>query len=182
MKNYLLSLMVVSFVFVSCGGGGKSGEAANDSTNVASAKASTTQEYDLTANGIPVVVTGPVGAEIIKGIGNSESEGLKIVNYVVQKDLFKLDVTYTTGSEFTAEELMNDAKELAKEEEGFVEIVSEETNGFIYKIKTEEGDDFNFYYLLLKDGNPIEFESGLNMENYTLDQIKALLEAAKIAK
>jgi hypothetical protein len=180
MKKILIILMVVSFVFVNCGGGNKTGETASDSTKVASEK--TTQEYDLSANGIPVIITAPIGAEVKTGIGNTESEGLKFINYIVEKDVFKLEVTYTTGSEFTKEELINDAKDIAKEDKDFVEMVSEEPNGFIYKLKNDEGDDYNFFYLLLKDGKPIEFESGLNMENYTLDQIKTLMEAAKIAK
>jgi hypothetical protein len=115
-------------------------------------------------------------------MGNMEMEGIKAVNYVVDKGAFKLDISYTTGSEYTLEEMMTDAKSLASEEEGFVEIVSEESNGFIYKKNGEYGEDYNFYYVNFKDANPIEFGSGLNMENYTLDQIKVLFDAAKAAK
>jgi hypothetical protein len=183
MKHYVMILMVFMFaILVGCGGSASSDKTGNDSTAVSTSGSSTSQEYDLSSNGIPVKVTGPANAAIVKGMGNSDKDGLKLINYVVEKDAFKLEATYTVGLESTPKELMDDAKSLAKGDEGFVQIVSEEPNGFIYKLKNDAGEDYNFYYFLIKDGKSIEFEAGLNNDNYTLDQVKTLFEAAKKAK
>jgi hypothetical protein len=183
MKHYFTILMAITFaITVGCGGKSSSDKTENDSTAVSNSAITGTQEYDLSSNGIPVIVPGPAGAKIVKGIGNIDKDGLKLVNYVVEKDDFKLEATYTLGLESTAQELMDEAKSSASSETGFVQIVSEEPNGFIYKLKTEDGEDFNFFYFIIKDGKSVEFESGLNFENYTLDQIKTLFEAAKKAR
>ncbi len=182
MKNYFLGLIVFALAFLIACGGGETSENTDNNENVENIDEKATAEYDLNSNGIPVVVTCPAGAEVKKGMGNAELDGIKTINYEVVKDDFKLDVTYTTGDEYAKEDLLADAKELAKEEDGFVEFVSEEDLGFIYKLKTEDGDDYSFYYLLLKDAQPIEFGKGFSLSVFTLDQIKKLYEVAKSAK
>jgi hypothetical protein len=184
MKHYVMILMVFMLaIVVGCGGSASSDNTGNDSTTVSNSGSSTSQEYDLSSNGIPAIVPGPAGAEIVKGSGNFESNGLKTINYVVEKDAFKLEATYTIGVELSPKELMDDAKSSASGEKGFVQIVTEEPKGFIYKLKNDEGEDYNFYYFLIKDGKSVEFEAGLNDEgNYTLEQVKTLFEAAKKAK
>jgi hypothetical protein len=183
MKQYFMILMAFVFATIfGCGGGSSSDKTGNDSTAVSNSGSSTSQEYDLSSNGIPVIVTGPAGAKIVKGMGNADKDGLKLINYVVEKEAFKLEATYTIGLESTPKELMDDAKSLASGEEGFLQIVSEEPNGFIYKLKNDSGEDYNFYYFLIKDGKSIEFEAGLNTDNYTLEQVKKMYEAAKKAK
>ncbi len=184
-SNYFQGLIAIAFVFVvACGGNNNSLSNATksdkDSTENTSNKLTAT--YDLTAKGIPVIITGPAGAEVKTGMmGNSELEGLKISNYEIDKDAFKLDVTYTIGGPSSKEELITTAKELATGEENFDGFVSEEEFGFIYKLKTDGGSDYRFYYLIIKD-NPIEFSTGLNLADYTLEQVKTMYEAAKSAK
>jgi hypothetical protein len=183
MKNYFLSLMVfVLTILVACGGGETKETTDNSETTTETVDENATAEYDLNANGIPVVVTCPAGAEVKKGMGNAEIDGVKTINYEVAKDDFRLDVTYTTGAEYAKNELLADAKQFAKEEDGFVEFVSEEDLGFIYKLKTEDGDDYSFYYLLLKNAEPIEFGKGFSLSVFSLEQIKELYEVAKAAK
>jgi hypothetical protein len=99
----------------------------------------------------------------------------------IVKDDFKLDVNYT-NAEYDKAELLADAKQFAQEEEDFAEFVLEEEMGFIYKLNTEDGEDYSFYYLLMKDDKPIEFGTGLSFTTYKLDQVKEMYEAAKAAK
>ena len=115
-------------------------------------------------------------------MGNAEMDGVRTINYEVVKDMFKLDVTYTNDEGYDKAELLATAKNFAREEEEFVEFVSEEDLGFIYKLKTEDGDDYSFYYLLLKDTKPIEFGKGFSLSVFSLEQIKELYAAAKTAK
>ncbi|MDF1548961.1 MAG: hypothetical protein P1P88_14140 [Bacteroidales bacterium] len=77
---------------------------------------------------------------------------------------------------------MEIARLSATESEGFDGFVSEEEFGFIYKFKKENADDYGFYYLLIKDNQPIEFETGLNYSPYTLEQVKKIYQAAKTAR
>jgi len=184
MKNYLLSFVVIAMAFIVACGGSENTENTENNTEITADNTdeSGPVEYDLNANEIPVVVIAPAGAEVSEGMGNAEMDGIRTINYEVVKDEFKLDVTYTTGAEYNKEELLADAKQFAKDEEGFVEFVSEEELGFIYKLKTEDGDDYSFYYLLLKDNQPIEFGKGFSLSEYSLDQIKELYEVAKAAK
>lgn len=183
MKNYFLSFVVVTMGFLmACGAGESTENTANikGTTGVANEKA--TADYDLSSNEIPVIVTGPAGAEVKRGMGNAEIDGIRTINYELVKDMFKLDVTYTSGAEYDKAELLSNAKQYATEEEGFVEFVSEEELGFIYKLKTEDGEDYSFYYLLLKEAQPIEFSTGFSLSTYNLEQVQALFEAAKTAK
>ena len=184
MKNYFLSLIVIAMLFVvACGGNEKKDtDNGNDDTEVGTDQ-SKTAEYDLSSNEIPVIVTGPAGAEVSKGMGNAEMDGERTINYQIVKDNFKLDVTYTTGGEYTKEEVYATAKEITEEEEGFVEFISKDEDGFIYKLKTDDGDDYGFSYIYINNKKePIEFGKGFSLSNFTLDQIKELYEAAKTAK
>ncbi|MDH5415569.1 MAG: hypothetical protein OEW87_15640, partial [Flavobacteriaceae bacterium] len=142
-------------------------------------------EYDLTSKGIPVIITGPAGAEIKDGIGNMEFDGIKTINYNITKGNFNLSVTMTDEDteEGYAAELLSDAKMYVEEEDNFRGYIKEEANGFIYKIETEDGDDYNFYYQFEKGSRIIEFEAGLNIfSEYTLEEIETIYSAAKTAK
>ena len=179
MKNYFLSIVVIVMGFLVACGGSNPDKTKNDQETTTNESATT--EYDLTANEIPVIVNAPAGAEIKKGIGNGEIDGIRTIDYEVVKGAFKLDVNYTV-SDYDKAELLTDAKQFAKEEEGFAEFVSEEEMGFIYKLNTEDGEDYSFYYLLMKNNKPIEFGTGLSFVPFTLDQVKVMYEAAKAAK
>lgn len=184
MKNYLLSFVVIAMAFtIACGGSENTENTGNNTeTTVDNTTETGSVEYDLSANEIPVIVTAPAGAEVKKGMGNAEMDGVRTINYEVVKDMFKLDVTYTNDEGYDKAELLATAKNFAREEEEFVEFVSEEDLGFIYKLKTEDGDDYSFYYLLLKDTKPIEFGKGFSLSVFSLEQIKELYAAAKTAK
>lgn len=138
---------------------------------------------DISEMGIPVTFDAPLGAEVNEGLGMAEMEdGTKQYNFEVSSDNFILDVTmFDENLEMSIEEFVADAKELAMEEEGFVGIISEETSGFVYQLDNEEGTDYSFYYVFVKDNKAIEFATGLNFSNYSLEEVTKLFEAAKTA-
>ena len=182
-QSILLSVLIVAmFSFYACNG---EKQQTND-TQVASVEQPSSQEtamseFDLSDRGIPIKVKAPVNVEIKKGMGAGEMDGAKIYSCLLQKDKFRLEIDmWDAQIENTVPELIQDHKDIVIEDEGF-EIVKEEENGFIYKTKNEDGDNFNFYYVKMKDQKAIEFGSGLNFSNYTLEQIETLYEAAKNA-
>ena len=172
-------------IILSIGCGAASNDGATESNNEEDAVTLENADYDLTSKGIPVIITGPSGAEIKEGLGNMEFEGFKEINYNVTKDKFDLSVSMSNivAEEGYAAELLSDARMFAEEDEDFGGFIKEEANGFIFKIKTEDGDDYNFYYQFEKDAKVIEFEAGLNIfSEYTLEEIETIYGAAKTAK
>lgn len=162
-KFLLISIFLIS-IFFSC----------NKSDKVS---------LSLTDKGIPVTITVPEDYEISDGIGNADFEGVQYMNFVVKKDKFILDIFMPKESPTgKLEDYLKRAKEQAKQENGFAEFVLEEKAGFIYKIKTSEGFDYNFNYTIIKENRAIEFVAGLNFSDYTLPEIKKIYEAAKTAK
>ncbi len=171
-----LSLILITAVLtsfsVSCGGG---------SSSLADMKLS---ELNLADKGIPVTIQAPEGAEIKDGMFMGEFGGIKMLDYEIVKDEFVMEISMDDSEETrTVEEIVNDAKETAQTEEGFVEIVKEETNGFIYKVKTDDYEDYKFHYVLMKDGKAIEFTEGLKLfTEFTLKDAETLYNIAKNAK
>lgn len=140
-------------------------------------------EIDLSNKGIPVSITAPADATLSEGIGQAEYEGVKYFNYVVKKKSFILDIQMADEEPVgNIDDYISRAKELAKNEDGFKDFIVEEDSGFIYRTKTDYGEDFNFNYIIFKENRAIEFSAGLNYENYTEKQIKMLYEKAKTAK
>ncbi|MCI5055848.1 MAG: hypothetical protein MRY83_07045 [Flavobacteriales bacterium] len=137
-------------------------------------------QVDLSSNGIPVKVDAPAGATISKGMLNGEFDGVKTYNYEVKKGQFILDVSMSDEDMWQdAEGYMNDAMDIADDEDGF-ELVSKESNGFIYKYSIDGDPDYNFYYLKIKNNRAIEFEAGLNMmAEFSLDDVKKMYSSAK---
>jgi hypothetical protein len=137
-------------------------------------------QVDLSSKGIPIKISSPAGATVNNGMGMAEMDGVKTINYEVKKGSFILDVSMDDEDMWQEpSEYLSDAKEFASEEEGF-ELISEEANGFIYKLSIDGDPDYNFYYLKTKNNRAIEFEAGLNMTaEFTLDQVKRMFTVAK---
>ena len=143
---FLLVAVLTGFS-VSCGGG--------SSSSLADMKLT---ELNLADKGIPVTIQAPEGAEIKDGMFMGEFGGIKMFDYEIVKDEFVLEVSMDDTEETrTAEEIISDAKETAQTEDGFVEFIKEEPNGFIYKVKTDDYEDYKFHYVLIKDNSAIEF-------------------------
>ncbi len=172
--SLFLIIAVISGFSVSCGGG-------SSSDSLADMKMT---EIDLTEKGIPVKFQAPEGAEIKEGMFNGEFGGVKMLDYEIVKDEFSLEVTMDDSEETrTLEEIVNDDKETAKSDEGFVEFVKEEPNGFIYKVKTDDYTDYKFTYVLMKNNKAIEFSEGLKLfSEFTQKDAETLYNIAKNAK
>ncbi len=141
-------------------------------------------ELNLADKGIPVTIKAPEGAEVKEGMFMGEFGGIKMLDYEIVKDEFVMEISMDDTEETrTIEEIVSDAKESAQEEEGFAEFIKEETNGFIYKVKTDEYEDYKFYYVMMKDGKAIEFGEGLKLfTEFSLKDAETLYNIAKNAK
>ncbi|MFO7789235.1 MAG: hypothetical protein ACQES1_11465 [Bacteroidota bacterium] len=189
--SFLVSLFLV-IGMTSCGGG--DGEDQNDTgdeqANVSETKADETKDaedagsvtIDLTDMSVPLKIEVPDGVEVNEGMMMGEFDGVQTYNYELKKDDWVMDVTMMDEDPYTDKEgYIADYKDIVKSMEGFEEIVEEGENGFIYKVTNEDGEDYNFYYVVLKDDRAIEFEAGLKFTNFTLDEVKSMYEAAKSA-
>lgn len=189
--NILVSLFLV-IGMTSCGGGGETDkdDTKDDQANVSETKsetAETTEEVgsmtiDLTDMSVPLKVDVPEGVEVNEGMMMGEFDGVKTYNYELKKDGWIMDLTMMDESPYTDKVgYMADYKDIVKSMDGFKEIIEEGENGFIYKVTNEDGEDYNFYYVVFKDDRAIEFEAGLKFTNFTLDEVKSMYEAAKSA-
>ncbi len=177
-KFYFLLLAIAVF-FSYCG---SSSSENNEDEDIQKTFGENYTKYDLSEYEIPVIVAAPIGAKVSAGVGNGAFGGVKTINYEVVKDDFVLDVNHIVGAKYSLEDLMTSEKLFAEELEGFAGFVVEEENGFIYKVNTEEGDDYGFYYVLFKDEQPVEFGVGFSYSSFTLEQVKKMYKAAKAAK
>ena len=170
---FLLTAVLAGFS-VSCGGG-------SNSNSLADMKLT---ELNLSDKGIPVTIQAPEGAEIKDGMFMGEFGGIKMMDYEIVKDEFVMEVSMDDAEETrTVEEIVNDAKETAQTEDGFVKFVKEEANGFIYQVKTDDYEDFKFHYVLIKDKKAIEFTEGLKLfTEFTQKDAEILYNIAKNAK
>jgi len=168
-----LGIVVLAGFIVSCGG--------KKSKSLAEMKLT---ELNLADKGIPVTFKAPEGAEIKNGMFMGEFGGIKMLDYEIVKDEFVLEVSMDDAEETrTTEEIISDAKETAQTEDGFVEFIKEETNGFIYKIKTDDYEDYKFHYVLMKNNKAIEFTEGLKLfTEFTKEDAETLYNITKNAK
>ncbi len=185
-RLFLMIVFIATFAIFGCSSTDNGNNTNADTTEANTDEVtpeSKTIEINLADKGIPVTVTAPTGSEVKKGIANGEFDGVKFMNYYITKDDFILDAMMEDSDlESSVTELLADSKQLAQEEDGFSEIVKEETNGFIYKLKADGADDYNFCYILIKDKRAIEFSAGLKFSEFSLENIEILYEAAKNAK
>ena len=188
--SILVSMLFV-MLLVSCGGGestkdDEKAKTEDNAANVSEANESTEivmTNIDFTEQSIPITMDVPEGAEVTEGMLNGEFGGINLLNYEVSKDGWILDVSMMDDEPYGAkEDYIHDAKDFALETEGFVEIVEEDENGFIYKLENEDGDEYNLYYVIIKDNRAIEIEEGLKFTNYTLEEIQSMYKAAQSAK
>ncbi len=143
-----------------------------------------TVELNLADKGIPVKINVPENYKIKDGMFMGEFAGVTMYNYEISKGDFAIDVIMDDSDEIrTAAELVSEAKETAKTEEGFQEFILEESNGYIYKVDFEDYEDYMFYYILIKDRRAIEFTEGLKLfSEYTEEDIRFAYDCAKSAK
>ncbi|MEA1874377.1 MAG: hypothetical protein U9N51_08125 [Bacteroidota bacterium] len=188
--SILVSILLVMFL-VSCGGGESTDNEEKTKTEDNAANVSEANESaeivmsntDFTEQSIPITMDVPEGAEITEGMLNGEFGGVNLLNYEVAKDGWILDISMMDEEPYREkEDYIQDAKDFALETEGFAEIVDEDESGFIYKLENEEGNEYNLYYVIIKDDRAIEIEEGLKFTNYTLEEITSMFEAAKTAK
>jgi hypothetical protein len=144
---------------------------------------SVTGIIDLTSKGIPVSVNVPDGAVVDEGIGNGlEMDDMVYHVWEVNKGDFSLEVSMDEDEMHQdAEDYINDTKELI-EDEDFEAYVLEETNGFIYKYSLDGDVYYSMYYLLVKNGHAIEFSTGMESDDSSLENVRAIYAAAKSAK
>jgi hypothetical protein len=188
--NFFVSLFLVVGM-TSCGGGGETDkdDTKDEQANVSKSKAekSETSEVgavtiDLTDMSIPLKLEVPEGVEVNEGMMMGEFDGIQTYNYELKKDGWVMDMTMMDEAPYTDKAgYISDYKDIVKSMDGFKEIVEEGENGFIYKVTNEDGEDYNFYYVVFKDDRVIEFEAGLKFTNFTLDEVKSMYEAAKSA-
>ncbi len=173
--NFLITAVIAIFALSSCGGGStKDGNHESSEAKMV--------EMSLSEKGIPVTFSAPEGVEITDGLLNGVFDGVVLINYEVKKDNFIMDVLMEDA------DLVDDLSTYLEYAKGtdidsdFVEFVKEEENGYIAKLESEDGDNYAFYYVLIKDNRAIEFTEGLNFSDYTLQEIETLYNAAKDAK
>lgn len=187
--SLLMTLFVVLFM-ASCGGGETTNEeettTEENTANVSDATETAEivmANIDLAEQMIPITLDVPEGAEVNEGMLNGDFGGIDLINYEIVKDGWILDISMMDDTPYgTKEEYIQDAKDFAMETEGFVEIVEEDENGFIYKLENEDGDEYNLYYVIMKDDRAIEIEEGLKFTNFTLEEIQSMYKAAQSAK
>ena len=175
-----LPAIIFAILLIGCSNSGT--HEGNSNENITSEFGEGYANYDLSEYEIPVIVPAPIEARVSPGVGNGAFGGVKTINYEIVKDKFILDVNHIVGAKYTLEDLMTSEKLFAEELDGFGGFVTEEENGFIYKVKTEEGDDYGFYHVLFKDGQAVEFGVGFSYSSFTLEQVKLMYEVAKAAK
>ncbi|MDO5972351.1 hypothetical protein Q4Q35_21330 [Flavivirga aquimarina] len=179
-----IAFLIILTSLVSCGGKTKKENLSENkgSTETPVEEAPAIASYDLTEKGIPTIIQAPSGAEIKKGMGGAEVDGVKTTSLLISNGKFKLEVNMDSeASGMSLEELVAYYKEVSEEDEGF-EIVKEEANGFIYK--TAIGGDVDYFvdYIKMNDkGESIEMNSGFSMSEYSLEEAEKIFEAAKTA-
>lgn len=138
--------------------------------------------YDFSEYEIPVKINAAKGAVIKEGVGNGKVGNVRTINYELVASSYSIDVNYIKGTKYLKETLLETEKEYVQELEEFVEIVIEEPNGFIFKLLNEDNYEYGFYYVLMKDGQAIEFSTGMSIYNYSFKQVEYMFEIAKKAK
>ncbi len=141
-------------------------------------------EVSLADKGIPVTVDAPEGAVIEEGVGNGfEMDGVITHCWEINKGEFSLEVSMDDEEMWQEKsEYLSDSKEFAEMDEDFVEFVVEEENGFICSYNYEGEIEYDFYFIMVKDNQAIEFAPGLGLSDYGLENIRSLYNTAKSAK
>ncbi|NPA68529.1 MAG: hypothetical protein GXO50_07975 [Chlorobi bacterium] len=175
MKKLIITFTIASAIFLTnC----------NNSEKESSLKDMKMTELNLADKGIPVTVKAPEGAKVKEGMFSGEFGGIRMYDYEIVKNSFALEVSMDDAEELrTAKEITEDAAEAAQTEEGFAGFVKKEPDGFIYKIKTDDYEEYKFYHVLIKNNRAIEFNEGLKLfTGFNLNDIKILYDIAKNAE
>jgi hypothetical protein len=139
-------------------------------------------EYDLSAFGIPLKVSGPDGATLKQGPINGDIDGVMFKSAEIKKDYFILDaIMVDEEPEGTIADELADARAAIEEDETFDSYVLEEEAGYIAKMVDEDEVGYDFTYIVEKDGRHISFTQGITLHAFTMAEIKAMYAAAKSA-
>lgn len=170
MKKFNILFVLAAFVtLVGCGGG-------------AALKDTPLVEVSLADQGIPVTVMAPEGAEVSKGLLSGEMDGITLYSLDVNKDDYKVNVSmWDEPAEESVADNIARTKADSQEEDGFASFVKEEANGYIYKVD-DDGETYNFYYVMQKDGKNIIFTSGAIFSSVSQEDAEAMYNAVKQAK
>lgn len=142
------------------------------------------KEVDLTEKGIPVTVSAPEGAIIEEGVTHGmEFDGVTTYAWEVNAEGFSLEVAMDDEEMWqTKEEYLSDSREFVESDETFDGYELEEENGFICRNNYDGDIDYDFYYIMVKDGKAIEFSAGLGLNEWSFATIRQLYYSAKAAK
>ncbi|MFH2096254.1 MAG: hypothetical protein ABIJ16_11155 [Bacteroidota bacterium] len=169
----------IMFLAVSCGGNDKSGNNndANESTG------GNTSSLDMSEYNIPVSLNVPEEAAVSKAAGVQEMNGVACYNFDIKTDDFRMNVSMMDAEPVEPlDAAIASHKRMSSREKDF-SIISEETNGYVYKFSNSKGDNYNFVYILVKDAREIVFTAGPSRsKNWTLEQVNVMYAAAKSAK
>jgi hypothetical protein len=186
----IISIISVAFLFSCKNANDNNAETDENAANLNEAVSDESKDAELVLNTIdlsekmiPITMDVPKGAEVSEGMLNGDFGGVNLINYEITKDGWILDISMMDEEPYgTIEDYIADAKTFAEETEGFVEYVKETSNGFIYKLNNEDGEEYNLYYAIEKDNRMIEIEEGLKFTNYSLDEIESMFAAAQSVK
>ncbi len=131
------------------------------------------EALDLMKYGMPIKIKAPAEAEI-----KSDDLG------------FMKDVTVKAGEAYSiqitsSEAILTDASEIAskllkevKRDAYFDSVISEETNGFVYKKDIDGKEDYDFRYVRIAGSNEYIFQTAL-VGTFSLEDVKAMYESVK---
>jgi len=143
-----------------------------------------TKEFALSSKGIPITLQAPADAKFEEGIFNGDVyDEVKTISWELNSGIFSLEVTMDDEPMWqTAEGYLSDSKDFAVIDESFAGYIVEDENGFICKYDEDGEVLYEIYYQLVKGDRLIEFATGMSSDDYSLDAIKRIWEAAKSAK
>jgi hypothetical protein len=131
-------------------------------------------DLDLMSYEMPIVIKAPADAEIKK------------MDLIVQRDItvksgddyyvqiFESDMS-TSDPNIVKEELLKDVQENPY----FNALISEESNGFIYKTMIDSTqENYGFRYVRIQGDKEYTFQTGM-IGQFSLEQVKSMYEAVK---
>ena len=147
-------------------------EAVEENPNTTTEDASATQEYDLSENGIPVTIIGPVGASVNSDLTESGRVDFDAESYSVTKGKFA--ITVYMDNDPAGNTVKNAISESKIDLDGT--IVEELDNGFI---SVDEDGSHDFVYVIEKEGKILEFTIGLTFDDLSKEDIYRLISSIK---
>ncbi len=175
MKKLILIVTTFSIALLfSCGTNNTSDDKKNSDTDT---KKMESKGVNLASKGIPITLDAPEDSEIRKGLMIDDTN----VAYEIVKGKFHMEVQmYKEDVSRSIAEYIADEKDIISDENPV--FVKEEPNGFIYKTEIDGDEDYDFYYVTVKNNKAIEFRTGIGIDLFTLEDIQKMYEIAKKAR